>query len=197
MTACEATRPPSRGTCAPPQSPKHTRGCLDLPDILRDRAPWPGPDPRPERLRSGLKRLLTHCGGCLHASGRPGGLLCSRHRAFPKKAALGPPTPGCESRGEGVQPRWQGSARWGAGGGRCHGGSRQARCRPPSSREGAAWEPTARAAASQARGPAGNRVARLPLGRRGLDRSPTGTRRAAHHYLASVVFPEPGRPRRR
>lgn len=42
-----------------------------------------GPPSRPLALaflRSGLKRLLTHCGGCLRASGRPRGFLCSRHR---------------------------------------------------------------------------------------------------------------------
>ena len=199
MTASSGRATPSPGhLCAFAAAKAHAGLPPSTRFSTRPRARVPAPAPGPPLLRSGLKRLLPHRGGCLRTSGRPGGFLCSRYRAFLKKTARGPPTPRCEAGGEGYPPGWH-RGRAGAG---AIWGSRQAQCRQPSSCEGAAWKPTGRATRVSSPRPGRHRVARLPPGRlgpgpgRGLARpGPRGAR--TRHYLASVVFPEPGRPRRR
>lgn len=165
----------------------------------RPRALAPTPDP--QLLRSDLKRLLTHRGGCLRASEQPGGFLCSRHPAF-LKTPRGPPTAGPRPRagrlGAKAPPPAPGWHR-----GRCHLGLAPGAVLTAVLPRGRSMETNGTGRRVLGPVPGRHRAAGLPPlqaqagARRGLARPGPRAAPGRRHYLASVVFPEPGRPRRR
>lgn len=202
----ESTRFSKRATSPRPQPP----------------LPWITSPRNPLVYSLGLKRLLTHCDCCLRANWRPDCFLRSSRRFFPKspcrpsrprvgeaggaERCLGPAgtRPGTET-GKGPVPSGTGARRSAE---ICTPQEAQRKTqtrRAPSSqspgRQRQRWSPgsaaTTRALtrAGAARSEGLRSGARLTGALSGP--GPACQRPGRCHYLASVVFPEPGRPRRR
>lgn len=186
MVAPPAPRPPPQSTCAPSQPPKQPQAA-PIHQISKRAPGQRRADPRPghPRTRSG-DSACGRRGGCLRASGRGAGFSAVTTSFSRRAVPAGLPDPGLGTKvaGElGVEGWAPGPARRGRAGGGVLG--------------------LAQGALPRSVLP-GRRAAKLSGARgkgRGGARSRSGQERewapGRSHYLASVVFPEPGRPRRR